>query len=93
MTTKIEDPDTIRIKKELANMKPKEKCERAVASSVMIHNLEFKYKQGVGLSDIEIELIKRLNREVDIIMKDPIVRQIFEDEVKQGGTPVIWSPG
>lgn len=89
----IEHKDAIRVKTELAKMSLKERCERAVASATLIHNLEYQAKHlGLALTEQQRELIARLNREMDVIMKDPSVRAVFENEVKDGGTPVIYSP-
>ena len=89
----IKDQDTLRIIRELAKMSLKEKAERAVASATLIHNLEYGAKSlGGSLQPHQVDTIARLNRELDIIMKDPSVRAVFENEVKDGGTPVIWKP-
>ncbi len=89
----IKHQDTLRTERELLKMSLKEKCERAVASANLIHNLEYQAKHlGATLNDNQREIIARLNREMDVIMKDPSVRRVFENEVKDGGTAVIYVP-
>ena len=90
---KVKHPDIVRLEKEIQKLSPKEKAERAVASGALIHNLEMKGKMGIGLSQQERDIIARLNREVDYLMKDKQIRQIFEMECSYGGSAVIWTPG
>ena len=93
MNTKVKDADTLRIERELSKMKPKEIAERAVASGVMIHNLEMKYNAGIELSEAERNVISTLNKQLDVMMKMPLVKAWFEHEVALGGTPILWTPG
>lgn len=89
----VKDEDTLRINQEIKRMSIKEMCERAIASGVMIHNLEYKQKiTGEGLSAEDRAIIARLNREMDVLMRIPKVREWFEHECSYGGSAVIWTP-
>ncbi len=92
-TTTVTTGDEKRTKDEIAKISLKERAERAVASAALIHNLEYKQRSGRALNQAEIDVMARLNRELDVIMSDTQTRKWFEDEVKRMGSPVIWQPG
>ena len=90
---KIKDPDTLRAEREMSKMQIKEIAERCCASAALIHNWEYSAKHlGATLTQHQVDTIARLNRELDVFMRNPDVRAYFEKEVALGGTAVIWKP-